>query len=73
MTTIGMTIVFRQDLEKLINKHGIDNLLNTPDYILANHVVDSLMVYGNTTERRDSWHNFKTLNSGGDVGVEEKS
>jgi hypothetical protein len=69
MSTIGMTIIFRQELEKLINKHGIDNLLNTPDYILANYVIDSLMVYGNATEKRDSWHNFKTLDGDGNVKI----
>jgi len=66
MGTIGMTVVFKQELEKLIKSHGIDNLLNTSDYILANYVVDSLMVFGITTEKRDSWRNIQAIKSSGD-------
>ena len=33
---------FAQELAELINRHGIDNDLNTPDWILANLLVSTL-------------------------------
>ena len=33
---------FAQELAELINRHGIDNDLNTPDWVLANLLVSTL-------------------------------
>ena len=33
---------FKKELEKLINIHGIDNDLNTPDFILSQVLIDFL-------------------------------
>ena len=49
-------IMFEIDLEKLINEHSIDNDLNTPDYILADYLVNCLENYRKITEERENWH-----------------
>lgn len=33
---------FQKDLEWLINKHGVDNELNTPDFVIASFVVSCM-------------------------------
>jgi hypothetical protein len=50
---------FAGELTKLLNKYSVDNALNTPDFILANHVVRCLMVYKATKEENDHWHGRK--------------
>lgn len=44
---------FKKALRGLINNFGIDNALSTPDYILADHVKESLIAIGHTTSKRD--------------------
>lgn len=40
---------FAKELAELINRHSIDAELNTPDWILANLVIDGLKTYDRTT------------------------
>lgn len=47
--------MFRIELELMINKHGIDAELNTPDFILAEHLVGSLDRAMETINRREQW------------------
>lgn len=39
---------FRDELQILINKHGIENRSNTPDYILADFLIKCLHNYEET-------------------------
>ena len=50
---------FRKELEILINKNGIDNECNTPDYILAEYLTSCLEAYRDTVRSRDTWLGFK--------------
>lgn len=48
-----MPSFFQQDLEKLINRHGLDADLNTPDFILASYLNDCLYVFETAVKGRD--------------------
>jgi hypothetical protein len=39
---------FSKELEQLINRHSVDNALNTPDYILSNYLINCLETFDNT-------------------------
>ena len=49
---------FKKELEILINKNGIDNECNTPDYILAEYLTSCLEAYRDTVRSRDTWFGF---------------
>lgn len=44
---------FVELLEELINKTGIDNECDTPDYILANYLLQNLITYKKTKEKTE--------------------
>ena len=46
---------FESELEHLINKHGIDNDIGVPDYILAAFMVQSLEPLKSIIKNRDKW------------------
>ena len=47
---------FIVELEHLVNKHGIDDDCNTPDFILVEYIINALESYKQTKERNDDWH-----------------
>lgn len=52
---------FRKELENLINRYSVENLSDTPDFILANYINDCLYVFETATLARDKWYGFKTM------------
>ncbi len=60
LTRVGKS-AFRDELETLINKHSIDNDLETPDHILADHVIRQLRTLKRTVSTRERWHGRKTI------------
>jgi hypothetical protein len=48
--------LFKVEIETLINIHCIDTELNTPDYILAEYLVNCLENYRKVNDQRDTWH-----------------
>jgi len=46
---------FRQELEELINKHSLENGSDTPDFILAEYLMESLRAFDRATNARESW------------------
>jgi hypothetical protein len=52
---------FKQELESLINRYSLENGSDTPDFILAQYLVDCLKVYARIARRRDKWYGYKTL------------
>jgi hypothetical protein len=46
---------FTRELEHLINRCSIDNDLNTPDFILAEYIVNMLSAYNTAKARTDHW------------------
>ena len=49
---------FRKDLTALINKYGLENACDTPDYILADFLINVYDTYCLHITRRDEWFGF---------------
>ena len=47
---------FRKELKDLINSHSMENGSNTPDFMLADYLVDCLEAYNKITTTRESWY-----------------
>lgn len=47
---------FAKDLEQLINRHSMENGSNTPDFILAEFMMNALQSYERAIYQRTSWH-----------------
>ncbi len=54
---------FKKELESLINKNSMENGSNTPDFILAEYLMDCLKAYDKLENARAKWYNnqFKEL------------
>lgn len=46
---------FARELQQLLNRHGIDNDLVSPDFVIADYVIKHLEVYRDVVLRRDRW------------------
>lgn len=49
-------VQFKKDLEILINMHSMENGSNTPDFILAQYLMQCLEVFDEATNRRAEWY-----------------
>ncbi len=49
---------FKKELEHLINRYSMENRSDTPDYMLAEYLVDCLKNYSRIVKQRDKWFNF---------------
>ena len=47
---------FRTEVRELVNRLSIDGECNTPDFILADYLVNCLQNFDETTKLRDVWH-----------------
>jgi hypothetical protein len=47
---------FARELKKLINKYSLEGVSDTPDFILAEHLLRSLELFHQTTNVRKSWY-----------------
>lgn len=50
---------FQKDLRELINKYSIENESDTPDFILAQFICDTLRAFESTTKEREKWYGRK--------------
>ena len=50
---------FRRELMGVINKHSKENGSNTPDFILANYLIECLRNFDKTTRLRNEWYGEK--------------
>jgi len=50
---------FQIELASLLNKHGLDNNANTPDYVLARYLVRQLDNFRESTDERETWFGVK--------------
>ena len=56
-----------KEITEIFNKHGLDTITDTPDYILADYVMTSLYAYLKAKGNTEKWFGKKiTIN-----GVEE--
>jgi hypothetical protein len=47
---------FMQELTKLINMYSLENMSNTPDFILANYIKGCLENFSETVTAREKWY-----------------
>ena len=52
---------FVKELKVLINRHSMENMSNTPDYILVEYLMGCLDAFANTVNTRDRWHRHKII------------
>lgn len=48
-----------RDLASVINRHSLENDSNTPDFLLAEYLLDSLDVFTKTSVAREKWYGKK--------------
>jgi hypothetical protein len=51
--------VFRTELCGLINRHSIENLSNTPDFMIADYLMSQLKSYNEVVNSRDKWYGVR--------------
>lgn len=49
----------KRDLASVLNRHNIDNQLNTPDFILADYIVRCLESFEEANKERNRWNGEK--------------
>lgn len=54
---------FVLELEKLINRHSLENGSNTPDFILAAYLKMCLLSFDSFINLRESWYGRETTTS----------
>lgn len=52
---------FTNELKKLLNRYSEENKSNTPDFILANFLVNVLDSFNASTQAREKWYGRKTF------------
>ena len=52
----GVMETFRQELETLINRYSLENGSNTPDFILADYLMECLQNFDKTMGARSKWY-----------------
>lgn len=63
---------FAKELEELINRHSLENESNTPDFILANYMMNCLGAGTTLINQREHWYG-KALTIGGVVELRPQS
>ena len=48
--------ILRKDIENSINKYSAENESNTPDWILAEYLMDCLVAFDKATNKREDWY-----------------
>lgn len=52
---VPIVLDFEKELASLLNKHNMDTETNTPDFILARHIIRDLDTYRETTTEVKRW------------------
>lgn len=47
---------FRKKIENLINIHALENGSDTPDFVLAQYLIDCLKAFDNALQTREKWY-----------------
>lgn len=51
---------FEGELISVINRYSKENESDTPDYLLAEYLMDCLNTYNSIVKKRDKWYKFNT-------------
>lgn len=63
---------FRNELAALLNKHSLENVPNTPDYILADFLITCLDALDGAVNTRNIWHSAKDTRESEQLEQEQK-
>lgn len=58
-----MPYQLRKDIESAIKRHSAENASNTPDFILAEFLMDCLKAFDAATRERERWYGRETAPS----------
>lgn len=47
---------FKNELKALLNKYSKENGSNTPDFLLADYLVECLKIFDSITNERTAWY-----------------
>lgn len=47
---------FREELRELINRHSMENLSNTPDFLLTEYILGCLEAFDSAVRQREAWY-----------------
>jgi hypothetical protein len=56
---------FQSELRALLNKHSLDDVCETPDFILAGMLTEHLEAYRKATVANIQWHQPKAIGQAG--------
>lgn len=59
--------IFQRKLAALINELSLENLSNTPDFILAEHLTDCLYQHARIINKRENWYGRLSAEDGAPV------
>lgn len=49
-------MTFQDELERLINRHGMETGSDTPDFLLARYLSGCLDLWNGTIQARETWY-----------------
>ena len=49
-------MTLKKEIENMLNKHSAENGSDTPDYILAQYLIQCLEAFDSAVMARDVWH-----------------
>ena len=49
---------FKHDLAKLINIYSLESVSNTPDFIIAEYLTNTLLEFDKLMRSRDNWYGY---------------
>lgn len=55
--------IFQKKIEELINIYSKENESNTPDFILAQYLMDCLETFNKTVNERTKWYEYKDIDN----------
>lgn len=53
---------FEKELSALINKHSLENGSDTPDFLLAQFLIDCLKIWNKNIKARENWYGREKQN-----------
>mgnify|MGYP001605070888 CR=1 FL=1 len=48
--------VFEKEIERVINSYSKENNSNTPDFILAQYLLNCLAIFNTAIQQRENWY-----------------
>ncbi len=63
---------FREELETLINRHSRENGSNSPDWLLAEYLVDCLDVFDRAVRNRDQQYGIEGIPCNPRISTDEE-